>query len=496
MLAAAVHHDRVEIKCQLVPTAANAGSGFDVCCTVAGRQLADPAVRRIVCVVDASGSMANALPLVHASLRKVLQYVEAGTELSVVTFGSTVEIALPMQAIRSDRLPDLPPFRDLGGTALRLGLNEGLKQLHAGAAPDSSLTLLLFTDGQPSDRSTADQLSALVLEHRAAHRAPSTFQLVTFGFTNDYDAALLTALGQAGRTQAAQLPVHQHINDEKDIQHLAAFIVWLQDVAARSVSVTVQLGSNTTAFVGNAPASDAQWATQSRLVTDVCNSKPVVRCLPREGTRLAVVDPQRSCTVTVDVSVGDRWRRSMQLRIAPADMSAFGFGAVSAAAGARQRAERAVNDLARLCDRVSSTLSRTAVELLRNCSPDRREASRHQLQCLHDEIEVIHRNHDCSGLNLQCRLLLCNLNDAMKRDGGYIWEPRFNPTGAGPMLSIATSHAHALLAPQTGQTYATDKQRGVMETAQLIYKMSGMDQKAIAGAGNLARELMARRAKQ
>ena len=130
------------------------GSGLDA-------RTWEPAPINLVALVDKSGSMGGQpLELVKQSLRHVVNAMEEGDQISIVTFGSHSQLILEQTPIskrnRSQILSTISGIHSSGSTAMEEGLKLGYQVAKRSArAIDGNTRIMLFTDEQPNVGNTS-----------------------------------------------------------------------------------------------------------------------------------------------------------------------------------------------------------------------------------------------------------------------------------------------------------------------------------------------------
>ena len=179
----------------------------------------------ICCVVDTSGSMGAVAPasdggegdcltrldLVKHSLQTVIAVMKPQDRLGIVTFDSTASVASELchvdgrgRSCAIDGLKDtVDGLREGGCTNLWDGLRMGLRLLDRGQKEGEGRirSIMLLTDGEPSDK---DQLRKLK-EYRREHPGDATI-INTFGFTYSLDSKLLEQIAAEGRGMYTFVP--------------------------------------------------------------------------------------------------------------------------------------------------------------------------------------------------------------------------------------------------------------------------------------------------
>jgi Ca-activated chloride channel family protein len=107
----------------------------------------------LVFVVDTSGSMSHALPLVRDSLLEVLEHLDSGDRVSIVVYESTAYSILPPTPANERRKikAAIRKLESAGSTAMEDGLAEGFRVARKSKKGFlGSTRLMLFTDERPN----------------------------------------------------------------------------------------------------------------------------------------------------------------------------------------------------------------------------------------------------------------------------------------------------------------------------------------------------------
>eukprot|EP00049_Salpingoeca_infusionum_P011610 m.202763 g.202763 ORF g.202763 m.202763 type:complete len:702 (+) comp14979_c0_seq1:110-2215(+) len=181
----------------------------------------------LVCVVDVSGSMSSEatvqdsqgnveshghsyLDVVKHAVNTVITSLSPADRLTLVTFASGAKVVLPptqMTASNKTTAKDVLDRISTGGvTQMFSGIATGMKALQAAPThPNSNASMLLFTDGVPTDKTTAVEYVEALSQFRDPNgRLPCTIE--TFGFGYNLMSSILIALAEAGNGHYAFIP--------------------------------------------------------------------------------------------------------------------------------------------------------------------------------------------------------------------------------------------------------------------------------------------------
>lgn len=164
--------------------------------------VADPGARpplSLVVVVDVSGSMSSRgkLDFVVQGLGVLMEELEEGDELAIVTYSDQASLVAPMREVtsREDELFDV--INGLvadGGTNLYDGLQLGFEHLLAHYDSGRQNRVLLLSDGQPTEGETAP----FRIREMAVDYTRQGLGLATVGLGMDFDYALMSGLASDG----------------------------------------------------------------------------------------------------------------------------------------------------------------------------------------------------------------------------------------------------------------------------------------------------------
>ena len=149
----------------------------------------------LVAVVDKSGSMTSALPLVQQSLRTVLDQLGPNDQLSIVLYGDRAHVLMsPTRANASNRRAIRRHIAQIaadGSTAMEDGLRVGFRLARRSQRKfDGTTRVMLFTDERPNVGVT-DRHSFMALARAAS---ADGIGMTTVGVDVNFGAELATAI--------------------------------------------------------------------------------------------------------------------------------------------------------------------------------------------------------------------------------------------------------------------------------------------------------------
>jgi hypothetical protein len=172
---------------RLIPAGAEAGGG------------AEAMPLNVALVLDVSGSMysEDRLKNVQAAAIRALELLKPSDMVSVVAFGADAKAVLPASPAKNkDRIKkcinEIDSFEvNAAGTSMHLGIQEGLAQIRASAAPGRFSRVVVLTDGQTSGESVCRQI--------VADESAGGVTFSAMGVGTDWNENLLKDLSGAGR---------------------------------------------------------------------------------------------------------------------------------------------------------------------------------------------------------------------------------------------------------------------------------------------------------
>jgi Ca-activated chloride channel family protein len=151
----------------------------------------------VVLVLDTSGSMlGEPIDYLKDGLLRMLDALEAGDTVSLVSYGSTSSVVLEHMTLteRIDLEKAIDGLAATGKTNIFAGLFDGYVLAERYAAKDVETRVILMSDGQPNEGIVAlDSLRALVGEH-----ARQGIGITTIGVGKDFGVDLMRSLSEAG----------------------------------------------------------------------------------------------------------------------------------------------------------------------------------------------------------------------------------------------------------------------------------------------------------
>ncbi len=143
-------------------------------------------------VLDHSGSMKGAkLNNVKEAVKMVLDRLEPSDYVSVVIFDDTSQVIIPSMPANDPigMKAAIDRIRDAGGTAMSLGMIQGLNELRRWNIPNAINRMILLTDGVTYGDS--DRCRQLARDARAAN-----ISIYPLGIGADWDESLLDDVGE------------------------------------------------------------------------------------------------------------------------------------------------------------------------------------------------------------------------------------------------------------------------------------------------------------
>jgi Ca-activated chloride channel family protein len=189
-------------------------------------------------VLDHSGSMKGAkLNNVKEAVKMVLDRLEPSDYVSVVIFDDTSQVIIPSMPANDPigMKAAIDRIRDAGGTAMSLGMIQGLNELRRWNIPNAINRMILLTDGVTYGDS--DRCRQLARDAREAN-----ISIYPLGIGSDWDESLLDDVGELSGGMPAEF-----IRNPGDA--LTVFQQQLQSavaVAVRNATVTLRLPAGVT----------------------------------------------------------------------------------------------------------------------------------------------------------------------------------------------------------------------------------------------------------
>ncbi len=189
-------------------------------------------------VLDHSGSMKGAkLNNVKEAVKMVLDRLEPSDYVSVVIFDDTSQVIIPSMPANDPigMKAAIDRIRDAGGTAMSLGMIQGLNELRRWNIPNAINRMILLTDGVTYGDS--DRCRQLARDAREAN-----ISIYPLGIGSDWDESLLDDVGELSGGMPAEF-----IRNPGDA--LTVFQQQLQSavaVAVRNATLTLRLPAGVT----------------------------------------------------------------------------------------------------------------------------------------------------------------------------------------------------------------------------------------------------------
>ncbi|MCE9571835.1 MAG: VWA domain-containing protein [Deltaproteobacteria bacterium] len=215
----------------------------------------------LVLLLDTSGSMEGApIAAVRASARALVERLNDGDRLAIVTFDSTARALVPSAPIDDDAraaaLTAIDRIEARGTTALADGLAVALAQVRAGRVAGSIDRIVLLGDGVPNDPAP---IANLVTQARA-----DGISITSLGFGLEFDESGLRAIasdtGGVYRYLATPAAVAEVFDRE---------LVRMQTVVGRNLVLRVQPGPGVT--IESLPGIDQGGTTRVVVLGDLAS---------------------------------------------------------------------------------------------------------------------------------------------------------------------------------------------------------------------------------
>ena len=184
-------------------------------------------------VLDHSGSMKGAkLNNVKEAVKMVLDRLDPSDYVSVVIFDDTSQVIIPSMPANDPigMKAAIDRIRDAGGTAMSLGMIQGLNELRRWNIPNAVNRMILLTDGVTYG--DADRCRQLARDAKAAGIA-----IYPLGIGSDWDENLLDDVGQLSGGMPAEFirnPGDALMVFQEQLQRAVA-------VAVRNATLTIRL---------------------------------------------------------------------------------------------------------------------------------------------------------------------------------------------------------------------------------------------------------------
>ena len=184
-------------------------------------------------VLDHSGSMKGAkLNNVKEAVKMVLDRLDPSDYVSVVIFDDTSQVIIPSMPANDPigMKAAIDRIRDAGGTAMSLGMIQGLNELRRWNIPNAVNRMILLTDGVTYG--DADRCRQLARDAKAAGIA-----IYPLGIGSDWDENLLDDVGQLSGGMPAEFirnPGDALMVFQQQLQRAVA-------VAVRNATLTIRL---------------------------------------------------------------------------------------------------------------------------------------------------------------------------------------------------------------------------------------------------------------
>lgn len=204
-----------------------------------------PALERppldIALVIDRSGSMeGRPLDSVRKAVIELLRVAGANDRIAVVTFDTTVDVALPLE--HHDVTAVAARIRAIhsgGSTNLSAGWLKGVEILTTSKRPDAIARVVLLTDGHANAGITAPDALCTMVRGATDHGVTTS----VIGFADGHDENLIAALADAGQGND-----YWCAGPDQALNVFTAEFAGLASVVAQNLSVEVRPTVATAAF--------------------------------------------------------------------------------------------------------------------------------------------------------------------------------------------------------------------------------------------------------
>lgn len=156
-------------------------------------------------VLDHSGSMSGQkLTDMKAAAKLAVDQMTPQDVISIIVFDDKVQVMIPAQAATNPHQlkQQIDAIKDGGGTAISLGMRDGLKELEKNLGPGRVSRMLLLTDGE----TYGDEDKCRTL---AAEAGQKGIPITALGLGEDWNMNLLDVIGQASTGNSDFLPEGQ-----------------------------------------------------------------------------------------------------------------------------------------------------------------------------------------------------------------------------------------------------------------------------------------------
>ncbi len=156
-------------------------------------------------VLDRSGSMnGQKLNDMKQAAKLAVDQMSPQDILSIVIFDDKVDVMIPAQPVTDPQQikQKIDKVDDRGGTAISLGMREGLNELRKSLGPGRVSRMLLLTDGE----TYGDEDKCRTL---AAEAGQSGISVMALGLGEEWNTELLDAIAQASGGNSDYIPVGQ-----------------------------------------------------------------------------------------------------------------------------------------------------------------------------------------------------------------------------------------------------------------------------------------------
>ena len=197
----------------------------------------------ICLLIDRSGSMlGRKLNQARAAAQKLVDQLQPGDSIGMLTFSSKVEPIIDLQQIQyldiADFKKKIQKIRCGGGTELYRGLDAAYMQFmrSGNTTADVVKRVILLSDGEPTDHTPESHFSKLATEMGNAG-----ISIMALGIGKEYNEDLMGEIAECSRG------VWKHISDADDIPGI--FTQQLEETRA-VVRTSLRMSMNLESFVG------------------------------------------------------------------------------------------------------------------------------------------------------------------------------------------------------------------------------------------------------